>query len=306
MAEICVTGGCGYVGTVLVPKLLSLRHRVHVVDIQWFGNRLIAHPSLSVEKKDIREDFCPDGFDIVIHLAAIANDPAGELNPKLTWETNALATMRLADACARAGVKRFIYASSGSVYGVKGDVAVTEDELCLPVSEYNKAKMVSERAVLSYSDRMSIAIIRPGTVCGYSPRQRLDITVNGMTIQALTKGKCWIAGKELVRANIHIEDMTDLYAWLLENPIDGIYNAAFEDISIGEIGSIVSSITGCETAEMPAVDKRSYRINSEKLISKGFIPNRSVRDAVNDLVEQFRIGNLKDDDNCYNLRAMPK
>ena len=213
--RICLTGGCGYIGSVLVPKLLKLGHVVRVFDIQWFGNYLEPHPRLNVIKADIRKPFPIGQADAVIHLAAIANDPTGNLDPKLTWEVNALATMQLADRAMRDGVRQFLYASSGSVYGVSDAPNVTEDLPLVPLSEYNKTKMVAERAVLSYSDRMAVQILRPGTVCGVSPRMRLDVAVNSITMQALEEGTITIQGGGQIRPNIHIEDMTDLYLLIL-------------------------------------------------------------------------------------------
>jgi len=194
--RILVTGGCGYKGTVLVPKLLALGYRVHVVDTMWFGNFLHPHPNLVVERGSVLEperiDF--EGVEAVIHLASVANDPCGDLDPKLTWEVSALASMHLADRAVRHGVRQFIYASSGSVYGVKREEQVTEDLELNPISEYNKTKMVAERVLLSYGDRMSVQIVRPATVCGLSPRMRLDVSVNMLTMQALTKDEITVFG----------------------------------------------------------------------------------------------------------------
>ena len=198
MNKILVTGGCGYKGTVLIPKLLEAGHEVLAIDTQWFGNYLPEHPRLKVEKTSVLEpdklNF--DDINAVIHLASIANDPCGDLNPKLTWEVSALATMQIADLAKRAGVERFIYASSGSVYGVKEEEQVTEDLTLEPISEYNKTKMVAERVLLSYAEDMVIQIIRPATVCGLSKRMRLDVSVNMLTMQALTKGKITVFGGE--------------------------------------------------------------------------------------------------------------
>ncbi len=172
--NIFVTGGCGYVGSVLVPKLLAAAHNVSVLDAMWFGDYLTAHQNLIVMKGDIREireDHIPQDTDAIIHLANVANDPCGELDPRLTWEVNALATVRLADMAVKAGCKQFIYASSGSVYGVKGSKQVTEEESLVPVTDYNKTKMVTERVLLSYAAKMAVQIVRPGTVCGWSPRR---------------------------------------------------------------------------------------------------------------------------------------
>ena len=187
--KILVTGACGYKGHVLVPKLLARGYEVIAFDLQWFGNFLAPHQNLTVVKGDVRDiDIIPlDGVDCIIHLSSIANDPCGDLNPKLTWEVSALATMQLADKAKRMGVKRFIYASSGSVYGVKEEAQVTEELELKPISEYNKTKMVGERVLLSYQDDMVVQIVRPATVCGYSPRMRLDVSVNLLTMLALSK-----------------------------------------------------------------------------------------------------------------------
>jgi nucleoside-diphosphate-sugar epimerase len=181
--KIFLTGACGYKGSVLVPKLLKAGHQVVAFDLMWFGNFLEPHPDLKVVKGDVRNpnDIDLSGVDAIIHLSSVANDPCGDLDPKLTWEISCLATMQLADRAYRHGIKRFIYASSGSVYGVKEEEQVTEDLELLPISEYNKTKMCGERIVLSYKDDMVVQVVRPATVCGYSPRQRLDVSVNMLT-----------------------------------------------------------------------------------------------------------------------------
>ena len=240
--DILVTGGCGYKGTVLVPKLLARGHKVRVIDTMWFGNFLTPHPNLSVVQGDLRniDKFSLDGIESVIHLSSVANDPCGDLDPKLTWEISALATMQLADKASRIGVERFIYASSGSVYGIKEELQVKEDLELKPVSEYNKTKMVAERVMLSYADKMVVQIIRPATVCGYSPRMRLDVSVNMLTMQALRNEKITVFGGDQVRPNIHIDDITDLYLFMLDHPEhQGIYNAGFENLSIMEIAQRV-------------------------------------------------------------------
>jgi len=165
--NIYLTGGCGYKGTVLVPKLLAAGHTVRVLDTMWFGNFLQPHPNLTVVKGDVRniDQISLDGVDAIIHLSSVANDPCGDLDPKLTWEISALATMQLADKAVRNGVKQFIYASSGSVYGVKEELQVTEDLELKPISEYNKTKMVSEPVLKSYADKMIVQIVRPATEC---------------------------------------------------------------------------------------------------------------------------------------------
>jgi len=307
--KIFLTGACGYVGTVLAPKLLNLGHEVTAFDIMWFGNQLTAHPKLKVVQGDVRDtdSINLDGIDAIIHLASVANDPCGDLDPKLTWEISALATMRLADKAARAGIGRFIYASSGSVYGLKEEEQVTEDLTLEPLSEYNKTKMVAERVMLSYANEMAVQIVRPATVCGYSPRMRLDVSVNMLTMQAITKGRITVFGGDQVRPNIHIDDVTDLYLFLLEHPeILGIYNAGFENISIRDIAERVIKQIPAEIVVTPSNDPRSYRINSDKLLATGFRPRKTVDDAIREIVVKYQRGELRDEDRHYNLRWMQR
>lgn len=305
--NVLVTGGCGYKGHVLVPKLLDKGYYVKVVDTIWFGNYLKPHPSLSIIGKDILEIDIQDleGIDTIIHLASISNDPCGDLDPKLTWEVGALATMQLADKAKRVGIKHFIYASSGSVYGLKDELAVTEDLELKPISEYNKTKMVAERVLLSYQNDMAIQIVRPATVCGYSPRMRLDVSVNMLTVQALSKGLITVFGGEQTRPNIHIDDITDLYIYLLEHPeVQGIYNAGFENLSIMDIAKKVASYIPADITVSASNDPRSYRINSDKLLNIGFRPEKNVDDAIQELIDQFKKGIFEDEDRFYNLKWM--
>lgn len=304
--KVLCTGGCGYVGCVLVPKLLAEGHHVRVVDIQWFGNALKPHQNLEVVKSDIREqNFQMADMEAIIHLAGVANDPTGDLDPKLTWEVNALATMQLIDRAARYGIGHFIYASSGSVYGVSHEPQVTEGLPLVPLSEYNKTKMVAERVVLSYSDRMAVQVVRPATVCGYSPRMRLDVVVNAITMQALTNGVITIQGGKQYRPNIHIEDMTDLYLWLLDKPYPaGVFNAGFENMTVADIARLVGERLRVGVNVNPSNDPRSYRVNSDKLLATGFRPRKTVADAVEEIIAKVRAGELSDEPNCYNLKAM--
>ena len=307
--RLLVTGACGYKGTVLVPKLLSAGHEVVGLDTMWFGNYLSAHRALTMVKADVRDVESIDlaGIDAIIHLSSIANDPCGDLNPVLTWEVSALATVRLAEKAARSGVRQFIYASSGSVYGVKEEVQVTEDLALDPISAYNKTKMVAERVLLSYSDQMAVQIIRPATVCGFSPRMRLDLSVNMLTMQALTNGRITVLGGSQTRPNIHIEDITDVYVFMLGHPhCTGIYNAGFENLSIMEIARRVTEHVPAEIIVSESNDPRSYRINSDKLLATGFVPQKTVDDAIRQIREKFRSGQLKDEDRFYNLRWMQR
>ena len=307
--KIFVTGACGYKGTVLIPKLLKEGHTVTAFDIMWFGNNLREHHNLNVVEGDVRKinEFDLNGFDIVIHLSSVANDPCGDLNPKLTWEVSCLATMLLAENASKSNVDQFIYASSGSVYGVKDEDEVTEELELDPISEYNKTKMVSERVLLSYKDKMKIQIIRPATVCGYSDRMRLDVAVNLLTMQALNKGKITVLGGDQTRPNIHIDDITNVYMHFINNPnFEGIYNAGFENISVLDIANMVSLKTNAEIEIKPSNDPRSYRINSDKLLKTGFKPSKTVDNAIQEMIDLYRNGVLEDLEENYNLKWMEK
>lgn len=194
--KILLTGICGYVGTSLAASLLEAGHEVVGFDIQWFGNYVRPHPRLTIIKGDIRdvESIPWNGIESVLHLANVANDPCSELNSKLNWEVNTLASMLLIEKAISAGVRQFVFASSGSVYGVKDEPEVTEELSLVPISDYNKTKMISERVFLSYADRILVNIVRPATICGFSPRMRLDLSVNMLTMQALTHGKITVFG----------------------------------------------------------------------------------------------------------------
>ncbi len=307
--KVFVTGGCGYKGTVLVPKLLAAGHDVVAFDIMWFGNFLKPHPRLTVIRGDVRniESIDLDGIDAIVHLSSVANDPCGDLDPKLTWEISCLATMQLADKAVRTGVKQFVYASSGSVYGVKDEPQVTEDLELKPISEYNKTKMVAERVLLSYADKIAVQVIRPATVCGYSPRMRLDVSVNMLTMQALSNRKITVFGGQQIRPNIHIDDITDVYLFMLDHPERaGVFNAGFENISILDIAERVADQVEAEIIVTESNDPRSYRVNSDKLLATGFRPKKTVNDAIREIVQRQRSGELKDEDRFHNLKWMQR
>jgi nucleoside-diphosphate-sugar epimerase len=248
-----------------------------------------------------------ESVDAIVHLSSVANDPCGDLDPKLTWEVSCLATMQLADKAARLGIKHFIYASSGSVYGLKEEPQVTEELELVPLSEYNKTKMVAERVLMSYSDRMVVQIVRPATVCGLSPRMRLDVSVNMLTMQALTRGEITVLGGEQTRPNIHIDDITDLYLFLLENPqVTGIYNAGFENLSIRTIAEMATRRAQAKIKVLPSNDPRSYRVNSDKLLATGFKPKKTVGDAIDEICAAYHAGALKDEERFHNLKWMQK
>ena len=307
MKHILLTGGCGYIGTLLTRSLLAGGHKVTVFDIQWFGNHLEPHPQLTVVKGDIRHaDQIPmAGVNVVMHLANVANDPCADLSSKLNWEVNVLATKFLVERAIAHGVKQFIFASSGSVYGVKEEPEVTEDLPLVPISDYNKTKMCSERVLLSYASDIAVQIIRPATVCGYSPRMRLDLPVNILTWLALRAGKITVFGGSQTRPNIHIRDMVRVYHHMLAHPeITGIYNAGFENISILEIAQRVQRHLPAEIVVSASNDPRSYRLSSKKLLATDFKPEATVEDAIAELIKAHRDGILRDDPSFYNIRTM--
>lgn len=306
--NILLTGGCGYVGTPLTQSLLDRGHTVTVVDLQWFGNFLPAHPKLTVIKEDVRNvDRIPmTGVDVVMHLANIANDPCADLDSKLNWEVNTLATMLLVERAIAHKVPQFIFASSGSVYGVKDEPEVTEELSLVPISDYNKTKMISERVLLSYADRICINIVRPATVCGYSPRMRLDLSVNLLTMAALAKGKITVFGGDQTRPNIHLKDMVRVYHHFLDHGrrLPGIFNAGFENISILDIAERVRRHVPAEIVVTPSNDPRSYRLSSKKLLATGFAPQFTVEDGIQDVIAAYRDGRLRDHERCYNIKTM--
>lgn len=306
---VLVTGGCGYKGSVLVPKLRQFGHKVNVVDNCWFGTNLPI--GLPVWKTDVRDFSGPFNCDAIIHLANIANDPCGELDSKLTWEVNALATVTLVERAIKAGVKQFIYASSASVYGIKDNKPVNEDTDLCPVSDYNKTKMVAERILKSYANKINIQIVRPATICGFSPRMRLDVVVNALTVSALVDGFIEVKTPDLYRPHCHIEDCADLYLWLLDRPdLHGPYNAGFENQTIMQTAQLIAEYVGCEVRVAPHIpgpyDKRSYLVDSSRILATGFKPRFGVKDAIKDIVDAYRAGKFKDEEKHYNLAHMKR
>ena len=307
--HILLTGGCGYSGSVLTEKLLAAGFDVTVVDAQWFGNALKPHPRLVVIRGDLRnmENIPFNGVDTVINLANVANDLCADLDPVLSWEVNVLATMHLAEKAVRSGVKQFIHASSGSVYGISNAERVTEDIELKPISIYNRTKMAAERILLSYKDYLLMQIIRPGTICGVSPRMRFDLIVNMFTMQALTRGEITVMGGDKKRPAVHVDDIADAYLFCLANGrvVQGIYNVAFENISIQEIAALVQKhLPGTRLTETASNDPRSYRMCSEKIIAAGFHPKKGVEHAIIETIAAYKQGQLADHDRCHNIRWM--
>jgi nucleoside-diphosphate-sugar epimerase len=309
MEKILITGGCGYIGTNLVKHLLKQKHKITVIDTQWFGNFLPKHKNLKVYKMDIR-NINHDIFNnltTVIHLASISNDPSSDLDPKLAWEVGALATYELLEISKKKKIKNFIYASSGSVYGISKKIKVDELTSKVPISDYNKQKMVTEKVIESFSKDFRTIIFRPATVCGISPRLRLDVSVNLLTYQAYKNKIINVLGGKQIRPNIHIDDMVSLYDFALKNKtLEGIYNAGFENISILDISKMIQKVTNCRINIKASNDPRSYRLDSSKILSKGFKPKKNVNIAVEELLNFFKSNKYKASFKNINLQLMQK
>lgn len=328
--NVLVTGGAGYVGAVLVPKLIAAGHTVTVLDLFIYGHDVFDavgnHPRLIQIKGDLRHEPVVKkavvGCDSVIHLACISNDPSFELDPGLGKSINYDAFRPLVRAAKAAGVNRFIYASSSSVYGIKEGVEVVEDLPLEPLTDYSKYKAMCEEVLEEEREPgFTTLTIRPATVCGYSPRQRLDVIVNILTNDAVTNGKIKVFGGEQLRPNIHIDDMTDLYELVLGLPdeaIDGkIYNAGYHNDSVMSLAQTVKRVVEqhnklggreIELEVVPTDDDRSYHVSSEKIRRElGFEAKKNIADAVQDLLVAFDEGKLPDsmtDPRYYNIKTM--
>lgn len=327
--KVLVAGGAGYKGSVLVPKLLEKGYQVVVYDNMLFGaEALPRHANLQVVEGDIRETAklkqALQGCDAVIHLAAIANDPSFELNPDVSLSINLESMEPFAQACKEAGVKRLVYASSSSVYGVSDAPEVTEEHPLVPLTDYNKYKGLSEPILLKHnSPDFTVVVVRPATVCGYSPRMRLDLTINILTSKAIRDGVIPVYGGSQKRPNIHVEDIAELYVDLLEMPAEKIagetFNAGYENFTVAELAEMVKKVVEEEFPEKAPVriettssnDLRSYHVSSRKIKDKlGWEPKRSLYDAIRDVCRAFKEGRLRvenmDEDRFHNVRSTMK
>ncbi len=321
--KIFLTGGAGYVGAVLVPKLLAKGYQVKVLDLYMFGEDVLSsekdHPGLIQIKGDIRNRKLLEqeitGYDTVIHLACISNDPSFEMDPALAKSINYDAFLDLVDVSKKAGVKNFIYASSSSVYGIKEEPDVTEDLPLEPLTDYSKYKAECEKVLMAAADKdFIITIVRPSTVCGYSPRMRLDLTVNILTNQAVNKGKITVFGGEQKRPNLHIQDMCDAYLFLLEQPNEKIhkkiYNIGFQNLKVKEIAEVVRKTIDQKIPieKSHTNDLRSYHVSSKKIKEElGFEAKHTVEEAVQDLKRAFeegKIPNALTDIRYINIKTM--
>lgn len=318
--NIFVTGGAGYVGAVLVPRLLSEGCNVTVLDLMIYGEQVLApHPNLKIIKGDIRDQTLLSesltNHDVVIHLACISNDPSFELNPALGKSINLDAFGPLVEISRKKGVARFIYASSSSVYGIKEEIDVHEEMSLEPLTDYSRFKADCETTLNEAESPDFVPVtIRPATVCGYSPRQRLDVVVNILTNLAYHRGEITVFGGEQLRPNIHITDMVESYITVLraeDRQVSGqIFNAGYENQPVRELAETVRAVVGehVELRTTPTDDNRSYHISSEKIKNQlGFTARYAIRQAVEDLVQAFKVGDLTDsleNELYFNIRRM--
>ena len=317
--KIFITGGAGYVGAALVKKLLNNGYHVTVYDLMIYGKVLEDHENLTTIKADIRDEIKLKSSiqkqDIVIHLACISNDPSFELNPKLGKQINLDAFRPLVKLSKEAGVKKFIYASSSSVYGIKNEKNVHEDMKLEPLTDYSKFKVNCEKILFEFTDNNFITtIIRPATVCGYSPRQRFDLVVNILTNLAYHKREITVFGGNQLRPNIHIQDMIRAYETIINadnKKINGeIFNAGFDNQSINDLANTVKKEIGkdIKIIRSHVDDNRSYHISSDKIKRElNFKTKFTINDAIKDLKDAFdnkKLINTFEDINFFNIKKM--
>lgn len=317
--RVFITGGAGYVGAVLVPMLLESGYKVTVLDLMIYGYVFPSHPRLEIIKGDIRDQDLLSRVllqhDAVIHLACISNDPSFDLNPDLGKSINLDAFRPLVEISKSSAVKRFIYASSSSVYGIKEELNVHEEIGLEPLTDYSAFKAKCEEILAEYNDgSFTTVTVRPATVCGYSPRQRLDVVVNILTNLAYHKREITVFGGEQLRPNIHIKDMVDAYSLLLTAPSNKIagkvFNVGYENQSVNDLANIVRDVVGEDVLliRTPTDDSRSYHISSMKITNElGFKAKRTIKEAAEDLVLAFNQGKLPGsliDERYFNIKRM--
>jgi len=310
--KVFIPGGAGYVGSKLIPALLQKDYEVVVYDLFLYGENVFDDlenkNNLTLIKGDIRDldkiEKAVKGCDAVIHLACISNDPSFELNPILGKSVNLDSFKPFVEICKKHKIKRFIYASSSAVYGIKSEENVTEEMSLEPLTDYSRFKIECEKILLKHMDEdFECCILRPATICGYAPRQRLDVIVNILTNNAYNKGIIKVLGGKQLRPNLHIGDMVRAYITVLEaskEKVHGeIFNVGFQNFSVLEISEMVKNIVSkkrkVETKIVPTNDNRSYHISSDKIEKRlGFKASYTINDAIESLIEAFEQKKLKD------------
>jgi len=299
--KILIIGGAGYVGTELCNFLVQKKYNVKCLDAFWFKTKL--NKKVKKIKTDVRKNKFHSfkNVDIVINLAYLSNDPLCEINAKDTWEIGPLANYYILEACLKYKIKKYIFASSGSIYGLKKEKQVTEKLGLDPITDYNKSKMICEKVILAYKEKIKTVILRPATVCGFSNRLRLDVVLNIFCYQAFFNKEITILGGDQVRPLLHIKDMLNAYEFFIKKNNTGVFNVGFENVKVADIAKEVQKIIPCKITSLKSNDPRSYRMNSEKIIKHGFKPMYNFKDAILDLKNNFEKG-FKPSDQNWNLK----
>ena len=303
--KILIIGGGGYIGTELSNFLANKNYKVGCMDTFWFENKL--NKNVIKIKRDIRSfDFSEfKNYDIVINLAYLSNDPLCEINARDTWESGPLATYYIMEACLKYKIKKFIFASSGSIYGLKKEKNVTENLGLDPITDYNKSKMICEKVIDNYKNKIKTVILRPATVCGASKRLRLDVVLNLFCYQAFFKKEINILGGNQIRPLLHIKDMINCYEFFIKKNITGTFNVGFENLSVKKIAQSVKKIIPAKIKIKKSNDPRSYRMNADKLLKVGFEQGYTHIDAIVDLNKKFQSGFNPTEEN-WNLNWLLK
>ena len=320
---VLITGGAGYVGSALVPLLLSSGHRIIVYDLYLYGDifKNIKNRNLIEIKGDIRDKEklinASRGADGLIHLACLANDPSFELNPELGKAINYDAFFNILEAAQKNKIKRLIFASSASVYGTQED-EVTEDIRGRPLTDYGKYKLLCEDVLRDWGLK-NYVIVRPGSIFGYAPRLRLDLITNNFTIRGLLEKKISFFGGWQLRPHIGIKDIIRVYQLLLEAPEEAVnekvFNVSLKNVSVKDTAQLVAdvlkekhSLPDVQIEKLDVFDKRSYHLNSEKIKKElGFIPKFTLEEGVTSIADAEKNNLINDGLNnplYYNVKLM--
>jgi nucleoside-diphosphate-sugar epimerase len=313
MKNILLAGGAGYIGTELCKRLLRLDYQITVIDDLWFGNNL--DPAIKLIQKDIFKVNYKDleGFDIVIFLAGVSNDPMAEFSPSENFVQNAACPAYLSYESKRAGVKRFIYASSCSVYGYTVDELYDESSPTTCAYPYGISKLQGENGVMQLADeQFSVISLRQGTVCGYSDRMRFDLVVNTMFKNALMHGEITVNNPSIWRPIFHIQDACSAYIRAIQAPdnISGVFNVASDNYTLGQIGDIVSvEMSKLLNKEIKVhindvKDFRNYKVSIQHAkLTLGFTPIYTVKDIIHDLFQKTSTITNLEDEKFYNIKV---